>query len=186
MKKFKRGAVIAAVLIFVGAAVYLNWSYNHKETELAEVSGTEQTGAKQDVAGLYYSEDAVETVSESTAGKNEKLDAIRLSRQQTRDEAKSALDAITGAEGASQEAIDAAAASVAAMADRSVKDSEIEAAIIAKGYDDCVVCITDEGITVTVAGTEDGLTSSGVAQITDTVIGNTGYSAQQIKISEVR
>ena len=31
MKKAKRNIVIAAVLVFVCAAVYLNWSYNRSE-----------------------------------------------------------------------------------------------------------------------------------------------------------
>ena len=31
MKQWKRNAVIATVLLFICAGVYLNWSYNQKE-----------------------------------------------------------------------------------------------------------------------------------------------------------
>ena len=44
MKAWKRNAVIATVLVFICAGVYLNWSYNQKEKtpELTQTLSAEQ------------------------------------------------------------------------------------------------------------------------------------------------
>ena len=44
MKQWKRNAVIATVLLFICAGVYLNWSYNQKEKapELTQTLNAEQ------------------------------------------------------------------------------------------------------------------------------------------------
>lgn len=202
MKRAKRNIVLALVLVFVGAAVYLNWSYNSRETKTiaktdvtekkteggtALVTGAEtgaKTGAKTDTekddAGLYYEQTAQETHEE-----NEQLSAIRLSRRQARDEAAATFKTISEADGASQEVTDKALSDMTKLTERTLLESELESRVIAKGYSDCVVYITDDGITVTVAGGE-GLDSSAVAQITDIVMNGTECSAQDIRISEIK
>lgn len=197
MKNFKRNAVVVIVLLFVGAAVYLNWSYNNKETEVANNLNGDNSVSEQDGtgkadnenenadAGLYYENESSAIISQHDDAKAQ-LDAIRLSRQQARDEAKSALQAVSSLEGASQEAIDAAAAEVTEMASIAVLEAELETKILTKGCSDCVVCISDSGVSVTVAGVTEGLNASNVAQITDIITTSTEYTAQNITISEIK
>ena len=90
MNKVKRNAVILTVILFVGAAIYLNWSYGQKGQE-ANADGT---------GGLYYENEM------STA---EEFANIRLNREQARSEASKTLQTVSGTEGIPQETIDAAA-----------------------------------------------------------------------------
>jgi len=192
MKNFKRNAVVIIVLLFVGAAVYLNWSYNSKETDVSSLKSNENNDTdllsedeKQENVntGLYYdtaSDD--EVMSEAS----KKLDSIRLNRQQARDEAKKTFETVSSMESASKEAIDAAAIEVTELTKISVLESELESKILAKGYKDCVVYISEGGVDVTVASKEDPLNASSVAQLTDIITGNSEYKPIDIKISEIK
>ena len=193
MKLWKRNAVVAAVVLFVCMAVYLNWSYNSKETDVsnlnsddvsAESMSPENAENTEANSGLYY-ENVSETDSEA-GNAIKKLDSIRLSRQQIRDEAKTTLETISAMESASKEAIDAAAAEVTELTKISVLESELESKILAKGYNDCVVYISDGGVDVTVLSKEDRLNASSVAQLTDIITGNSEYKPTDIKISEIK
>lgn len=192
MKNLKRNAVVIIVLLFVGAAVYLNWSYNSKETDVSGLNSNENNESvlsdgdeKQETidTGLYY--DSVsddEVVTETVM----KLDTIRLNRQQARDEAKKTFETVSSMESASKEAIDAAAMEVTELTKISVLESELESKILAKGYKDCVVYISEGGVDVTVASKEDPLNASSVAQLTDIITGNSEYKPTDIKISEIK
>jgi stage III sporulation protein AH len=189
VKTFKRNAVIITVLLFVCVAAYLNWSYNknsdNSETA-AEVSPQETEGsvvgqsasAATPEAGLYYQE-------EVTVNK-EFFDAARLNRQQARDAAAAALATVSKTEGASQEMIDAALQEISEIASLSMKEAQLEDIVKAKGFADCVVYISDDGVNITVPAPQEGLAASSVAKITDAVISQTDYKAADLKINEVK
>ncbi|MBQ1703228.1 MAG: SpoIIIAH-like family protein [Oscillospiraceae bacterium] len=213
MKVFKRNAVIITVLVFVCVAVYLNWSYD-KKTEDAAKKGAEiaNTGSetvdktttaggagtisaeitdeeKQEVktaeTGLYYAEADPGSKKETALTMlEERFAAIRLQRKEARDEAQSALETVSKSEGASSETVDAALKKMAELADLSLKETEIETIIKSKGFTDCVVYLTEDSATVTVA-CEVSLSNAGVAQITDVIISETGLSASQLKVIEL-
>ena len=175
MKKIKRYAVLMTVVLFVCAAVYLNWSYSQKEN--ATVPGGLPTTENMPLGG--------DESSSSTAERAEYFASVRLSRQQARDEASQTLQTVSSSDVTDQETIDAAAEQMMKIADWTVKESEIESMIKAKGFEDCVVFITDEGVTVTVASPEGGLSSPMAAQITDIIKTETGYTADSLKIIEI-
>jgi stage III sporulation protein AH len=110
----------------------------------------------------------------------------RLTRQTSRDEALSLLKEAAGAEGASKDTIDGAMKSISAMATYSMEETQIENQLIAKGFTDCVVYITDDAVTVSVPAPKDGLSAEQVAQITDTVTGASDYTAAQLNVVEVK
>ena len=70
------------------------------------------------------------------------------------------------------------------MAQSAMKESRIENLVIAKGYDECVVFINDNGVNVIVQKPENGLQQEDIARIRDIVSSETGVSAEQIKIIE--
>jgi stage III sporulation protein AH len=82
--------------------------------------------------------------------------------------------------------IDAALAEISEIASVSIKEAELEDLIKAKGFADCVVYISDEGVNVTVPAPEEGLSSASVAKITDVVTTQTDYTAGDIKIIPVK
>ena len=91
MKVWKRNAVVAAIVLFVCVAVYLNWSYQSGETadagktlgEAALVNG--QTSDPL-VGGTAASPDPASSASPEagTTGGGSYFDSARLNRQQAR------------------------------------------------------------------------------------------------------
>ena len=63
-------------------------------------------------------------------------------------------------------------------------EGQIENLVIAKGYSDCVAFMGENSISVVVSPAEDGLQMEDVAKITDIVLSETSYAADQIKIME--
>ena len=70
------------------------------------------------------------------------------------------------------------------MADATTTESEIENLVAAKGYEDCVAYIGDNSVSVVVAAPEEGLQAADVAKITDIVLGQTTFSADQVKVMD--
>lgn len=171
MKKAKRNIIIAAVLVLVCAAVYLNWSYNASDesepVDAADDANGAQTAGTQDSTDDYFAQ-------------------ARLARQTSRDEALGLLETAAASEGASQETIDASMDAIAAMATWSMQETQIENLLLAKNFADAVVYISSDGVTVAVPAPVEGLNSAEVAQITETVIGETGCTAEDIRVIEVK
>lgn len=183
--QWKRNAVVATVLLFVCAAVYLNWRYAGNVAQQAQDAQQEEEGDTTRVLGdaaLVGGEiiDSVETqVSVSTY-----FDTARLSRQQSRDNALSLLREAAEQENVDQAALDEANRAIQTLAGYTMLETQIENLVIAKGYADCVVFMSDNSISVVVSAAEDGLQTEDVAKITDIVLTETTYSADQIKILE--
>ena len=78
-----------------------------------------------------------------------------------------------------------AAKSIQTLAAYTLSEAQIENMITAKGYDDCVVFLSEDGVSVVVSAGEEGLQTEDVARITDIVKQETGMSAECIKIMEV-
>lgn len=195
MKVFKRNAVIITVLLFVCVAVYLNWSYNKGEKDdvgapvddnnVQNVVG--EDGAQDD--GLFYTsgEDGSEDNSESVNSRvSEYFSSVRLSRQEARDNAAATLSVITESDSASQESVDTAMQQMLTMSEWMIKEAEIESMIIAKGFEDCVLFMSEEGVTVTIATPEEGLTSAAVAQIVEIITTQSAFAPADITISEIK
>ena len=105
-EQWKRNAVVATVLLFVCAAVYLNWRYagNVADTGETEPATQEEDGGSTKVLGDATLVGGVPTVSEEdhvAAAASSYFDTARLSRQQSRDNALSLLR-----EAADQENVD--------------------------------------------------------------------------------
>ena len=147
MKKAKRNIIIAAVLVLVCAAVYLNWSYNASDesepVDAADDANGAQTAGTQDSTDDYFAQ-------------------ARLARQTSRDEA------------------------LGLLATWSMQETQIENLLLAKNFADAVVYISSDGVTVAVPAPVEGLNSAEVAQITETVIGETGCTAEDIRVIEVK
>lgn len=205
MKLWKRNAVVAAIVLFVCVAVYLNWSY-HKDNntdagktlgEAALVGGqTSDPLLTGGTASASPSPSPSPSASESgeTSGQQEEnstsetgsnyFDSARLNRQQARDSALSLLQEAAGDENADQAMKDEANASIQTMASVTVSEAQIENLVTAKGYADCVAFIGDNSVSVVVSNNGVSLTDADVAKITEIVTDETGMEASKIKIIE--
>ena len=192
MKLWKRNVVVAAIVLFVCVAVYLNWSYN-REDDTADAGKTLGEAA---LVGNQTSDPLVSTTPDPAASPTPSAEpdstgtgyfaSARLNRQQARDSALSLLQEAAASEDADQAMKDEANASIQTMASLTVSEAQIENLVTAKGYSDCVAFIGDNSVSVVVAATENGLTDADVARITEIVMEETGISASQIKIIEAQ
>ena len=176
-KTKKRNLTLLAVLMFVAAAVLLNYSYNQRwgkpDAELVEaVDG-----------GIEAAAERTQKMAASSSGY---FSEARLTRQVSRDEALQLLQSAASADCASQETIDSAMNAIAAMATCSMQETQIENLLLAKNFADCVVYIGNDTVTVAVPAPLDGLSEESVAQITDVICSETEYDAAQLNIIEVK
>lgn len=188
MKLWKRNTVVAAVVLFVCMAVYLNWSYQQSPTEelgVGKILGEAALVAGQKQDDPVLAEDGI-SVGEATASQSDYFAAARLNRQQARDSALSLLRQAASEEGVDQKVKDQANQSMQTMASVTVSEAQIENLVTAKGYSDCVTFISDNSISVVVGAVEGGLTTADTAKITDIVTGETDFTASQIKIIEAK
>lgn len=190
MKNLKRNIVIITVLLFVCAAVYLNWSYNKEwgEADEAMVAAEDAAMAAADAEYAASLEDelAGQTENGGAVSVSDYFAQARLTRQQSRDEALSLLETAASAETASQEVIDSAMDEISVMASWSMQESQIENLLIAKDFTDCVVFISNDGITVAVPAPAEGLSQAAVARITETITSETDYTASQLQVIEIK
>lgn len=212
MKLWKRNAVVAAIVLFVCVAVYLNWSYSQDGVAAGgPLSSVGKTLGEAALVNSDKGEDAgVQSGQEGNAAALAAQDAqlgtdgavqpedtppaedtsssyfsnARLTRQQARDSAISILQSTMDDEAAEQTIRDQAAASITTMASATVAEAQIENLVTAKGYSDCVAFIGEDGVSVVVSAREGGLTETDVARITDIVLGETEFTVGQITIIE--
>ena len=198
MKLWKRNAVVAAIVLFVCAAVYLNWSYNQESEDTGKVLGEAAlvgsqssdpllAGTEGESAGTAAPSTPAPSASPAPEGQaGGYFSEARLNRQQARDSALSILQQTANSPDSDQAMKDEAGAAIQTLADYTVSEAQIENLVTAKGYADCVAFISDQSVSVVVSAQEGGLTDADFAKITEIVTGETGLEASQIKIIEAQ
>ena len=184
MKAWKRNAVIATVLVFICAGVYLNWSYNQKEKtpELTQTLSAEQVMGETTMVIADTSEEAEPAANMDAA---DYFAQVRLSRQESRDSAVELLEQ-TIAYDEGTEVGETACQTLNTIVGTALSEAQIESLVIAKGYDDCVTYINDGVVCVAVSAPADGLSDADAALISDIVTSQTDYSLSQVRIIEVK
>ena len=200
--QWKRNAVVATVLLFVCAAVYLNWRYagnvgedarpvsQNQQDQQSSDTGSQNGGSTKVlgdaalVGGVpTLLDDAMETEN-SAAPTSSYFDTARLSRQQSRDNALSLLREASAQENADQGVLDDANRAIQTLASYTMLEGQVENLVVAKGYADCVAFMGENSVSIVVSAAEDGLQTEDVAKIMDIVLSETEYTADQIKIME--
>lgn len=176
---WKRNVVAAAVLVTVCAGIYVNWLY----TEDQAANLTDKLDADKILASdtLVIGDEIVLTDENSVS---DYFSAVRLSRQQARDNAVGLLQEAM----AYNNETDAQTASgqLEEIVQTALSEAQIESLIIAKGYADCVAYISEDGISVAVATPEGGLQEADVAVIADVVVSQSNLSMEDIHVVEVQ
>lgn len=177
MKKvWKKRAVVGAVLLFVCAAVYMNWRYAGSLEDTSKVLGESTL-----VSGEKTGENDANV--QQMGNENDYFATARLSRKQARDNAISMLKDASTDENADQSVLNEASKTLQVLAGYTVAESQIENLVTAKGYTNCVAFMGAESISIVVED-EDGLDATDVARIMDIVVQETGYAPNQIKVLE--
>lgn len=154
MKKRTKIIIIAAMVLLLGVTGYLNIMLNNSVTNQGNVTTTSS----------YFQ-------------------TYRADRESTRDQEMLYYDAIISSESSSDEAVKNAEEGKLNLIDQMEKELVVEGLIKAKGFEDCVVTISDSNINAIVKATE--LTSNEVAQIVSIIQSQLSASIENIKIIPV-
>ena len=182
----KRQLILAALVVALGTAVYLNWQFTGNDDLLATnaVNSEKNIGEAQLVNGSALSsgtESAAGAESGSPAS-SDYFSQARLSRQKSRDEAKTLLEEALKNSESSDEVKKEALAKAQARAENMLQEDNIENLIKAKGFPDCVVFIQNGECSVVVKRGDNDQNYAIV--IKDIVAGQSGITYDKIKIVE--
>ena len=181
MQMVRRNSVVAAVVLFVCVAVYLNWNYqNGEQTDAGKTLGDAALVAGEATDPLL--DGAVQEGDQGDAAASGYFANARLNRQQARDSALSLLQEASASAQADQAMREQTNAAIQTMADFTVTEAQIENLVVAKGYTDCVAFIGEDTVSVVVQVPGGQLTDVDTARIKDIVTQTTEFTASQIKI----
>lgn len=205
MKFGKRQLILSGLVLTLGAAVYLNWQFS-SNTDL--LSGADVVSVSKELGEAQFvntssdkkvtdssSEKTTQeeksinekTTNEKTTnvqkGSDEYFAQAKIDRQQTQDKiaemTKDILESSEESESAKTEAV----AKAAELATIMEQQTNVESLIKSKGFEECMTFIQNGECSVVVKDTE--LTSDDVMIIKDIAVGQTGITADKVKITAV-
>lgn len=170
----KRQIILAALVLGLGCAVYLNWEYTKLGTDLPTTTTVE--------TGKSYG-DAQYVDNQFRADEDAYFAEAKLSRSKSRDEAADAL-----AEMLSDAALDPAQKAELAMKATELSESievegKIENLIKAKGFEECMVYYDTNRVDIVVK--TEKLADEQVMQMRDIVLRETSIPVENISIVEI-
>ena len=187
MKINKKQIVMLALSLVVCVAVYLNWKfiqvdeYPTNDTTV-NAENTDENNSHEQEESKTLGE--AQYVSSAATSVEEYFTNSRLTRKQSKDEAIELLKTVISNESSSEEAISKANAEISEIASKTELEGTVENLIKAKGFKDCVVFISSDLVNVVV--NSEGLDQSQAAQINEIVVSQTGISASNVKIVEIK
>ena len=169
----KKQIVLGALIVMVGVAGYLNWKYEGSVSVDSPTTVTVSENSENEVLG-----------EATMVGKtdNDYFMTCRNNREVVRSKAIEILKSTIDNPNSSHDAKDKAENEMINISNNIEAEGNIENLVRAKGFEDVVVFINDNNITVTVKS--QGLTAPETAKIKDIVIEETGNN--NIKIVEVK
>ena len=204
----KRQLLIAAMVAALGTAVYLNWQFSGVEPVSVNDAGqsvsvskqlgqttyvnTEVSGAKSEKSEVSKSESSKaekvkETVKEVssvlTKEQQEYFSCERAKRMQSQDKAQESLYDIINSDSSSETAKKDALKIAEKLANIIKAESDIEAEIKTKGFNECLVCINNNSCTVIVS--KGNLNEATAVTVKDIVNRQSGIEFEKITVTEV-
>ena len=181
----KRQIILAALVLGLGIAVYLNWQYSQNVVDLPV---TDLLETEADYGEAQYV-DAVDPNAAQTAGDGDLLDEetyfveAKLSRQRARDEAVETLASILADANLETDQKADLALRAADLAASIETEGKIENLIKAKGFTDVMVYYDTERADVILK--TSGLLDNEAAQIKDIILKETEIQPENIAIVEI-
>ena len=178
MKIQKKHILSAALIVALGAAVFVNWQLSG--------SPTVKETSKELGAATYVSRDARATADEAQPREltpKEKLAQLRTKRSQAQDKALDAAKNILSLSDSSDEAKTEAVRQAGVIEQRIMAQSNIESILTTKGFTDVLCFLSDGGCTVSVLS--DDMEKDSPLIIKDAVMSQTDVAFNDIVIVEV-
>jgi stage III sporulation protein AH len=192
MNMGKRQLVLSALIVALGAAVYLNWEFMDHDslmaTDAVVSNSSHELGEAQlanvPVSGSSNSNSSAQSGNKTGTMSSDYFSEARLSRQKSRDQAVELLEKTITDTKSNEAAKKDAVAKAAVISQNTIQESNIENLIKAKGFLDCVVFIQNSECSVVVKMKDSSQNNATV--IKDIVEGQSGIKCDKIKIVEVK
>ena len=162
----KKQVLVVGIAAMVAIAGYLNFSYGGGDNASPEKLGE------------------VRLVSGDASNTEDFFSEARLEREIGRTQSVASLQTMVQDTSTSAEGRAMAEAEMVKLSRLSETEATAESMILAKGFSDAVVYISDSGVTVIVK--TEKLEEADVAKIVDIITSQTGVPASQIKIVEAK
>ena len=185
MKNWKKNAIAASVFVMVCAGIYLNWVYTEDVVTASLTDTLDQEKLMNDESVVMCGD--LNSLGNTPANTSEDyFAAVRLSRQEARDNALNLLQEAMAYSGSGTGKAEESSVELEDIVETALSEAQIESLIIAKGYRDCVAYMNEEGISVAVSAPEGGLQQEDVAVIADVVMAQSPYGNEDIRVVEVQ
>ena len=168
----KRQIVLAAMVITLGLAVFVNWYYTKNGAPLSPEG-----------AAPAAQEDAV-SGGEAVAASADYFASVKLSREKTLAAALEELEAVMAAADPSADEAGQAREKIAALTQAAKLQTDIESLVSAQVGGECVAVAGENGLEVIVG--RNALTDENVLLISDIVRGVCGSSFENVRVAAVR
>lgn len=179
MKIQKKHIVMTALVLALATAVYINYQISQARTTAAKELGA-ASYVNATVGSTSTSDEAVSTIALSK-DQQDFFASERTKRQNTQDKVIDDAEEILESDSSSDTELSDAQKNVEKMIGFFTTQDTIETIVKAKGFSDCLCCITDMGVTVIVPKNE--LNENTVLSIYDAV--TTHYEIASDAISVV-
>lgn len=194
----KKELIAASLVVLIGVAGYLNWSYqdtvsvkdgdSYIETGkklgeaqyVSSVEEVEENDKDADKAEEEKAEDTIETVTDEGGY----FEQARLNKEASRSKSLEILNQTAANESFDAEIRKKAGDKVITAAENVEKEAAIESVAQSKGYAE--ICVYIEDNTANVSVRKDGFSQDDVAVLTDIVTSQSELSAKDIRIIEVK
>ena len=186
----KKQIILSALILSLGAAVYLNWKFASPREFVPEDSATstKELGQAQfvnntvDNAKPEKNNDLSQKNKEDATKDSEYFTKTRAERKKARNEAtesiREILDDVKSSDAVKAEAVKKATE----IAQKIEEEANIESLVKAKGFKDCIAFIQNDECSVVVNG--QGLTEALATQIKDIVCSQGKIAIDKVKIIE--
>lgn len=199
MKLGKRQFIIAALVVALGAAVYLNWQFSANDSLLANADESSKTSSSKEIGEAKYVNTSASKKSESSKSETTSNESVKetnakadekseyfaqaeLKRKQVQDEELELLNNIIEDNDKNEAAKTEAVKQVTEITKRIEQQSNIESLIKAKGFDECIAFISNGECNIVVSA--GNVTNAGAITIKDIVHKQSGIEYDKITITE--
>lgn len=169
----KRAIVLTGLVLALSAAVYLNWQYSGSKDNVS-TSSRDETKIGQSV---YVNNTVSNTPEEDYFTKT------ATEREKSRNNTVAEFDGIINNAKSSDDAKKQAETNKNTIINNMEKELNIETLVKAKGFEKCIVVVSEKNVNVIVKAKE--LTSAQTIQINEIACEQTGFTAENVKIITV-
>ena len=180
VRENKRHLAVAASVLIIGFAVYLNWTMTDGTSN--GVIGRDNVLSMTDAAETPADSSVGILTATDAGGEDDYFAVSQINRQRARDDAIAVLqDVVDGAANLSDVQSDALS-QISQIAADIEREAAIESLIKGKGFADCVAVISGENVNVIVRS--EALLPNEIAQIQEIVYETAGILPANVKIIE--